>query len=193
MGSFLRRIQNSQSQMPKLGQSENVPDVSIEKMVAEHNEEPSSEDSENERGTPQQTTPITEPVHTEPKKKRKMSEKQLEILKRGREKRMQLNRERKKNVQTTITTPAMQDPQPSKEAPSAPPAKKQKKKVSLPPPPPSPVKEEEEEEESEEDSEEESKIDRYLDKKRVQSRMPQRPPQLQRSHGQIYGNSVTFV
>ena len=45
----------------------------------------------------------------------------------------------------------------------------------------------------EDDSEEESQIDRYLDKKRLQSRMPQRPPQLQRTHGQIYGNSVTFV
>ena len=87
--------------MPKLGHSENVPDVSIEKMVAEHNEEPSSEDSENERSLPHHTTPITEPVHTEPKKKRKMSEKQLEILRRGREKRMELNRERKKRPNTS--------------------------------------------------------------------------------------------
>jgi hypothetical protein len=78
--------------MPKLGHSENVPDVSIEKMVADHNEEPLSEESENERSTPI-TAPVTEPVPTEPRKKRKLSEKQIEALRR---------RQRKKKNRTKL-------------------------------------------------------------------------------------------
>lgn len=178
--------------MPKLGHSENVPDVSIEKMVADHNEEPLSEESENERSTPI-TAPVTEPVPTEPKKKRKLSEKQIDALRRGREKKREQNEAKKKNQATAPAEESSpsQASLPLTEAPSAPSAKKLKttpKKKTAPLPPPSPSSDE-----SAEDSDPETQIDRYLDQKRIQSKMPPRPPLLQRSVGRMYSNNVTFV
>ena len=174
--------------MTKLGERD-MKDVPIDQMVSGSLDDMSSSESENDQKTPSkdQETPVTEPVPVPPKKKRVLSEKQLEILRQGRAKKLEMNKKKK----SIIKEEPAEEPEPVK-----PKTEKKKKRVRLPTPPPSPIQSDSEEQHSSE--EEESRNDRiqrmvemYLDRKQKQSKLAStRHPQL--SSRNSYGN-VKFV
>ena len=149
--------------------------------------------------TPQTSGGASEPVPLPPRQKRKMSEKQLEALKRGRAKKLEMNlksREGKKKAPEEEKVEESQKP-PSTPAPAVEKRRKTKKQ-KLPTPLPSPVDSEEsddyEEEYEREEGTKESDVERtvgkylkrYMDKsmrreKRRQERYPD-PPRLTRSN-----------
>ena len=159
--------------------------------------------------TPQASERMTEPVPQVPKKKRKMSEKQLEALKRGRAKKLEMNlksREGKKKDPPSSPNRAEdkeQEGQTQHLSTTAPAVDRREKKVKtkkqkLPTPLPSPPDSEEsddyEEEYEREEGAKESDVERtvgkylkrYMDKsmrreKQRQERYPD-PPRLTRSN-----------
>jgi hypothetical protein len=178
--------------MTKLGERD-MKDVPIDQMVSGSLDDMSSSESENDQKTPSkdQETPVTEPVPVPPKKKRVLSEKQLEILRQGRAKKLEMNKKSKGEKKSIIKEEPSEEPEPVK-----PKAEKKKKRQRLPTPPPSPIQSDSEEQHSSE--EEESRDDRiqrmvemYLDRKQKQSKQAStRHPQL--SSRSSYGD-VMFV
>lgn len=167
--------------MARLG-TRQVADVPIDQMLSKDE----VEDTENE-STPSPEKlpePVTEPVPLPPKKKRQMSEKQLENLKKGRAKKLEMNQKSKELKKKSVTikeekteepvipstpstpaTAAEHEPEPEKKE-----IKKRKRvlKQRLPTPPrdtPPPSSESEEDMTFEElDSDTEFQKDAYIDK-----------------------------
>ena len=186
--------------MTKLGSIDmkELPNDTIEDMSSSDEQE-----TQKEISTPPSSVQRSEPVPLTPKQKRKMSEKQLEALKRGRAKKLEMNlksREGKKKVpkeekEEEEPTSKSSTPVPVVETKKR---KTKKQKLSLPPPPSPQDSEDSEDSEDEEEYErydgtKESDVERtvgkylkrYMDKsmKRERSRMERYPdpPKLTRS------------
>jgi hypothetical protein len=169
----------------------------------------SGSESETERIRPIKTeTPqqqVSEPVPLPPKKKKALSERQLEILRQGRAKKLAMNQKakegKKKNVEEILEDKKEEASPPSTPAPAAEDKKEKKKKRPLPPQrPPSPASSSSYLSSSDRDSDSDLEdlkrdarvqrmVDRYLttkargiSKKKVKTEAPPRaPPALKRS------------
>jgi hypothetical protein len=145
--------------MPKLG-SIDMKDVPVDAV----DEMSSGDEQETQQAIETPSAQVSEPVPLPPKPKRKMSEKQLEALKRGRAKKLEMNlksRCDKKKVPEEEKKEEVEVQQPSTPAPAA--EKKRKaKKQKLPSPPSTPQLSEDSEESEEEESPVERTVGKYL-------------------------------
>lgn len=153
--------------MPKLG-SVDMKDIPLD--VAEMS---SADEQETQEKITTPSPQVSEPVPLPSKPKRKMTDKQMEALKRGRAKKLEMNlssREGKKKVPKSQSSPEEKErepedlPQPSTSAPAAEKSLKKTRKTkrqkrSTPPVPPSPSPLDTEE--SEDDDNEEEEYIRY--------------------------------
>lgn len=181
--------------MPKLG-SIDMKDVPIDAV----DEMSSGDEQESQEEIETPPAQVSEPVPLPPKPKRKMSEKQLEALKRGRAKKLEMNlksRGDKKKVPEKEEKKEEEVQQPSTPAPVA--EKKRKaKRQKVPSPPPSPPASEESEESEEEESPVERTVGkylkRYMDKsvRRETQRLDRLPPSTPRLTRSGY-NDILFV